>query len=325
MIIAKAPFRISFAGGGSDLREYYSKNGYGAVLSTTINKYMYIMIHPYFHDKVRIKYSRTEDVHEIDEIQHPLVRECLKLVRIEKGIEIASIADVPAGSGIGSSSTFTVCLLHALHAYQGKFVTKERLAEEACTIEINVLKEPIGKQDQYAASYGGLNYIQFNSDETVFTNPIICKPEIKSRLERNCLMFYFGNERKASQILSEQKENMKLDEKNEIVKKMVVLARDLRDSLNKGNIKYFGKILHEGWLLKKKLASKISNSVLDEYYEKALNAGATGGKLLGAGGGGFFLFYCLPKYQNKVRETLNLKELKFKLDTEGSKIIYIGQ
>ncbi len=324
MIMTKAPFRISFAGGGSDLRDFYSKNGYGAVLSTSIDKYMYLMIHPYFHDKIRIKYSRTEDVNEIDEIQHPLVRECLKLVGIEKGIEIASIADVPAGTGIGSSSTFAVCLLHSLYAFKGKFVTKEKLAREACKIEIEILKEPIGKQDQYAASYGGLNYLQFNGDETVFVEPIICKPEVKERLKRNLLMFYVGNERKSSQILSEQKENMKLDEKGEIVKKMVMLAKDLRDSLNKGNIKYFGEILHEGWLLKKKLASKISNSVLDEYYKKALNAGATGGKLLGAGGGGFFLFYCLPKYQNKVRKALNLRELKFKFEVEGSKIIYIG-
>ncbi len=324
MIMTKAPFRISFAGGGSDLRDFYSKNGYGAVLSTSIDKYMYLMIHPYFHDKIRIKYSRTEDVNEIDEIQHPLVRECLKLVGIEKGIEIASIADVPAGTGIGSSSTFAVCLLHSLYAFKGKFVTKEKLAREACKIEIEILKEPIGKQDQYAASYGGLNYLQFNGDETVFVEPIICKPEVKERLKRNLLMFYVGNERKSSQILSEQKENMKLDEKGEIVKKMVMLAKDLRDSLNKGNIEYFGEILHEGWLLKKKLASKISNSVLDEYYKKALNAGATGGKLLGAGGGGFFLFYCLPKYQNKVRKALNLRELKFKFEAEGSKIIYIG-
>lgn len=325
MLIAKAPFRISFAGGGSDLRDFYSKNGYGAVLSTSIDKYMYIMIHPYFHDKIRIKYSRTEDVNDIDEIQHPLVRECLKEAGIEKGIEIASIADVPAGTGLGSSSTFTVCLLHTLYGYKGKFVTKERLAKEACKIEIEILKEPIGKQDQYAASYGGLNYIQFNSDESVFVEPIICKPEIKSRLERSLLMFYIGNERKAGQILSEQKENMKKNEKIELVKRMVMLAKDMKDSLNGGNIKNFGEILHEGWLIKKELASNISNPMLDEYYEKALKAGAVGGKLLGAGGGGFFLFYCEPKYQNKVKEALDLREMKFKFDNEGSKIIYLGE
>lgn len=325
MIIARAPFRVSFAGGGSDLRDFYSKNGHGAVLSTTIDKYMYIMIHPYFHDRIRIKYSRTEDVDEIDEIQHPLVRECLKVVGIEKGIEIASIADVPSGTGVGSSSTFTVCLLQALYAYEAKLITKEELARQACQIEMDILKEPIGKQDQYAASFGGLNYIRFNQDETVFVKPIVCKPEVNEYLERNLLMFYVGNERKSSQILREQKENMCQNEKYEIVRKMVRLAEGARDSLNGGAVKNFGKILDEGWVLKKKLASRISNPLLDEYYEKALKAGAVGGKLLGAGGGGFFLFYCEPKYQNNARKALNLRELKFKFDNEGSKIVYIDQ
>ena len=286
---------------------------------------MYIMIHPYFHDKIRIKYSRTEDVNEIDEIQHPLVRECLKVVGIQKGIEITSIADVPAGTGLGSSSSFTVCLLHALYAYKGKFVTKEKLAKDACIIEIEVLNEPIGKQDQYAASYGGLNYIQFNSDETVCVEPIICKPEVKEHLERNLLMFYVGNERKASQILTEQKKNINQKEKLEIITKLVKLAKSMKESLQIGNLNDFGEILHQGWVLKKKMARNISNPVLDEYYEKALNAGVIGGKLLGAGGGGFFLFYCKQRYQEDVRKVLNLKELNFKFDNEGSKIIYIGQ
>jgi len=323
--MCRTPFRISFAGGGSDLKDFYSKNEYGSVLSTSIDKYMYIMIHPYFHDKIRIKYSKTEDVNEIDEIQHPLVRECLKMVGVEKGVEIASIADVPAGTGIGSSSTFTVCLLQALYAYKGKLVTEERLAQEACQIEIEILKEPIGKQDQYAASYGGLNYIRFNSDETVFVNRIICKPEIKSRLEKNSLMFYVGNERKAGQILSEQKENMQQDEQYQAVKKMVELAENMKDCLNRGKIQSFGEILHEGWLLKRNLTSKTSSPALDEYYNKALRAGAAGGKLLGAGGGGFLLFHCQPKFQNQVRKALNLRELKFRFENEGSKIIYVGQ
>lgn len=322
MIMARAPFRMSFAGGGSDLKSFYEK-GYGAVISTTIDKYMYIMIHPYFHDKIRIKYSRTEDVNEIDEIQHPLVKECLKVVGIKKGIEIASIADVPAGTGIGSSSTFTVCLLHALYTYKGKSVTKERLAKEACKIEIENVGEPIGKQDQYAASYGGLNYIRFNRDGTVFVEPIICRPEVKRHLERNLLIFYVGNERKASQILSKQKENMNEDDKYEKVKRMVNLAERLRVSLQRGSIRIFGEILHEGWRFKKELASNISNPMIDEYYRKALKAGAIGGKLLGAGGGGFLLFYCEPKHQNEVRKALHLRELKFRFDSEGSKIIYI--
>jgi len=232
---------------------------------------------------------------------------------------------VPAGTGIGSSSTFTVCLLQALYAYKGKLVTEERLAQEACQIEIEILKEPIGKQDQYAASYGGLNYIRFNSDETVFVNRIICKPEIKSRLEKNSLMFYVGNERKAGQILSEQKENMQQDEQYQAVKKMVELAENMKDCLNRGKIQSFGEILHEGWLLKRNLTSKTSSPALDEYYNKALRAGAAGGKLLGAGGGGFLLFHCQPKFQNQVRKALNLRELKFRFENEGSKIIYVGQ
>jgi D-glycero-alpha-D-manno-heptose-7-phosphate kinase len=324
MITAKAPFRISFVGGGSDMESFYSK-GYGAVVSTAIDKYMYIMIHPYFHEKIRVKYSKTEDVEDIDELKHPLVRECLRLVGIEKGVEIASIADVPAGTGIGSSSTFTVCLLHALYTHKGKFVTKGRLAREACNVEINILKEPIGKQDQYAASYGGLNYIRFNRDGTVFVEPIVLNPEVKRRLERNLLMFYVGNAREAGRILKEQKQIMKQEEKYERVRKMVQLAEEMRDSLNRGVIRDIGEAVHKGWLLKKELASGISNPALDHYYEKALRAGAVGGKLLGAGGGGFLLFYCEPKYQNKVRRSLNLRELKFRFDYEGSKIVYMSE
>lgn len=324
MIITRAPFRVSFAGGGSDLSSFYKK-WYGAVVSTTINKYMYIMIHPYFHDKIRIKYSKVEDVNKIAEIKHPLVRECLRLVGIDRGIEIASIADVPAGTGIGSSSSFTVGLLHALYTHKKKFVTKEKLASDACKIEIDILKEPIGKQDQYAASFGSLNYIRFNSDEEVFVEPIVCKPELKRKLEKNLLMFYVGHQRQAGQILSRQRKNMSQKEKYEKVKKMVRLAEELKDSLHTGNIENFGEILHRGWSLKKELVKTISNPRLDEYYEKALKAGAVGGKLLGAGGGGFFLFYCKPKYQNRVRKTLALRELKFRFENEGSKIIHIGE
>jgi len=321
MIMSKAPFRISFIGGGSDFRSFYSR-GPGAVVSTTIDKYMYIMIHPYFHDKIRIKYSKLEDVDNVEEVQHPLVRECFKLVRINKGIEIASIADVPAGTGLGSSSTFTVSLLHGLYTHKREFVTKERLAKEACRIEIDTLGEPIGKQDQYAASYGGFNYIQFNPDETVFVEPLICKPEVRKKLEENLLLFYVGNEREARQILNEEKANIEQKDKRKNIEKMVELAKELRDSLKKNLVKEVGEILHQGWLLKKTLASNISNPILDEYYEKAQKAGASGGKILGAGGGGFFLFYCEPKYQDKLRKTLKLRELRFCFENEGSKIIY---
>ena len=325
MIISKAPFRISFAGGGSDLESFYGHNGHGAVISTTIDKYMYIMLHPYFHDKIRIKYSKLEDVDRIQDIIHPLVREALRLVRINKGVEIASIADVPAGTGIGSSSSFTVSLLHALHAYQNEYVTKEELAQESCKIEIDILKEPIGKQDQYASSFGGLNYIQFNSDGTVFVEPLLCDRLIKQKLLKNLIMFYVGNERKAGNILCEQKKNMKKAEKYQMVQKMVHLAKELKESLNKGKVDQLGEILHQGWLLKKELADGICNSNLDKYYKKALKAGAIGGKLLGAGGGGFILFFCKPKYHDGLRKALRLRELQFGFDHEGAKLIYFDK
>ena len=208
MIITRTPFRVSFTGGGSDLREFYSKNGYGAVVSTAIQKYMYIVIHPYFQSKIRIKYSKTEDVATVDEIQHPIVKECLRKVQIGTGIEIASFADVPAGTGLGSSSSFTVGLLNALYAYKGKIVPKERIAREACEIEIDILKEPIGKQDQYAAAYGNINYIRFNRDETVDVSPILLTDASKQGLENNLCLYYIGGKRKAGGILHEQKKNI---------------------------------------------------------------------------------------------------------------------
>ena len=324
MIMARSPFRVSFAGGGSDLRDFYSTTS-GAVLSTSIDKYMYVMIHPYFHDKIRIKYSKTEDVNSIDEIEHPIVRECLRMVGIDKGVEIASIADIPAGSGLGSSSTFAVCLLHALYAYKGKFISKEDLADRACRIEIDILKEPIGKQDQYAASYGNLNYIAFNSDESVFVDPVIAEKNILERLQKRLMMFYLGNERKASDILTEQKKNMIDEVKRKNLSIMVQMAQDMKEALSKNRLNDFGGILHEGWLLKKQLARGISNSRFDGLYDQARRAGAIGGKVLGAGGGGFFLFYCEEKYQNKLRKAIRLRELKFSFDKEGSKIIFIDQ
>lgn len=283
------------------------------------------MIHPYFHDKIRIKYSKTEDVQEIEEIRHPLVRECLQIVGIHKGIEIASIADVPAGTGLGSSSSFTVCLLHALYAYKGKFVTKEELAKEACSIEIDILRKPIGKQDQYAASCGNLNSIQFNADGSVYLDPVIIDAEIKNRLEKNLIMFYVGNERNANQILTAQKANMDNKEKLDLIKEQVKLAKSMKQTLQKGNLEDVGTLLHEGWTHKKKLVHNITNPILEDIYNKALDAGALGGKLLGAGGGGFFLFFCKPEHQDNVKKMLKLKELDFKFDNEGSKIIFFEQ
>ena len=320
MIITRTPFRVSFAGGGSDLREFYSKNGYGAVVSAAINKYMYIVIHPYFHDKIRLKYSKTEDVENINDIQHPIVRECLRKVKLETGVEIASFADVPAGTGLGSSSAFTVGLLNALYAYKGKVVPKERLAAEACEIEIDILKEPIGKQDQYAVAYGDINYIKFHKNETVDVSPIALTEPARKRLEDRLCLYYIGGKRKASDILKEQKRNMLDDEKSQNLRKMVMLADELKGMLHNEDIDSLGGLLHKGWLYKKELARGISNKDIDALYDKAIEHGASGGKLLGAGGTGFLLVY--TDKHGSLKKHLGCKTLPFNIDREGTKIIF---
>jgi len=320
VIITRTPFRVSFAGGGSDLSAFYVKNGHGAVVSAAIRKYMYISIHPYFHDKIRIKYSRTEDVEDIGEIKHPIVRECLKKVKIDKGVEIASFADVPAGTGLGSSSAFTVGLLHALYAYKGKKITTEKLAREACEIEIDILKEPIGKQDQYAAAYGNVNFFKFNRDETVDILPIPLTKSLERKLEQNLCLYYIGGARDARVVLSEQKNNMNFEHKFNILKKILILTEEFRHILRKEDMAKIGDALHKEWLYKKELSSKISDDGIDRFYEDSMKYGALGGKLLGAGGGGFFLL-CSENHK-KIRERSNCKILPFEIDKEGTKIIF---
>jgi D-glycero-alpha-D-manno-heptose-7-phosphate kinase len=322
VILAKAPFRISFAGGGSDLPDFYRRQT-GVVVSTTIDKAMYIAIHPYFHEKIRIKYSRTEDVFNTSEIQHPLVRECLQMMNVECGMEIASFADVPAGTGMGSSSAFTVCLLHALHALAGHTPSAQDLAATACHIEIDRAAEPIGKQDQYATAFGGLNCIRFHPDESVKVTPIACLPATRQELERRLMLFYTGGERAASSILQEQGRNMSQPEKFASVVQMTKLAEELCSSLERNEIDSFGEILHEGWVLKAKLARDITNDSIEANYRLAREAGADGGKLLGAGSGGFLLLYCLPEKQPQVREALgHLQEMPFAMSGQGSQIIH---
>lgn len=323
MIITRTPFRMSFAGGGSDIASFYEKHS-GCVLSTSINKYMYLSVHPSFEaiDTV-LKYSQTEIVKDVDEIEHKYFKEVLNMLRIN-GVEISSTADVPAGTGLGSSSSFTVGLLHALYSYKGKFVSKEKLAQKACEVEIDRLKNPIGKQDQYAAAYGGLNFYQFNKDGSVFVEPIIMRNEATKQLENNLMMFYTGQLHSASEILKEQSNNITSGdkEKNQLV--MCDLARELRDELQHNNIDAMGEILHENWKLKKTLANGISNPAIDECYETALKNGAIGGKLLGAGGGGFLLFYVPEKRQGEVRAALKIPEMHFEFDKQGSSVIYVG-
>ena len=324
MIITRTPFRVSFIGGGTDLADYYRVEA-GAVVSTAIDRYMYIVVNPSFDDTIRVSYSRTEIVKDVAEIRHPIVREALKLVGITGGIEIVSIADIPAKTGLGSSSSFTVGLLNSLYAYKGVLKSAEELAREACHIEIDILGEPAGKQDQYIAAYGGLRYIQFNPDETVFTEPIIYARKSKEELSRSLLLFYTGDTRDARSILEQQKANISQPDKVVSLKKIRDLALELKGSLNSNaSPDILGKFLHDGWQLKKQLAGDISNDKIDGYYQKAMSAGALGGKILGAGGGGFLLLYCPEEKQPGVRQALGgLALTRFSLEPEGSKIIYV--
>ncbi len=324
MIISRTPLRISFAGGGSDLPSFY-RHEEGAVLSTSIDKYVYLAVHPYFHPgKTLLKYSKTELVENVADIQHPIFRECLSMLNLS-GLDISSMADVPAGTGLGSSSSFTVSLLNVLNAFQQRHVSAEYLASTACDVEINRLGDPIGKQDQYAAAYGGLNFIRFLPDESVEVEKIIMDPLAKKNLERNLIMIYTGQTRSASAILKGQNQAMGSVDKRLAVHKMVELAYELKQTLENNQIDDFGRILHEGWLLKQNLSSGISNSGIAELYERGLKAGALGGKLLGAGGSGFLLFYCPEENQEQFRAAMSdLREYPFKFDNSGSKIIYMN-
>jgi D-glycero-alpha-D-manno-heptose-7-phosphate kinase len=322
MIVVRTPFRISFAGGGSDLPVYYRRFG-GVVLSTTIDRYMYIVIHPYFHSKIRLKYSRMEDVERVEDIQHPIVRECLRRYsELPKGMEIASFADVPAGTGLGSSSAFTVGLLHALVAHHGQFTSASELASEACEIEINRLGEPIGKQDQYAVAYGGLNYIRFHQDESVEVEPLVIPPSVKRTFENNLLLFFLGHERSAASILAGQSANMEDPSKAARVTAMVEIADAFRCALQDGRLDECGTLLDESWKLKRALADGVSTDEVDAVYARALEAGASGGKLLGAGGGGFLLLYCRPGRQAALRQSLyEYRELPVKFSERGSEVL----
>jgi len=321
MIISRTPFRVSFIGGGSDFRDFYRNHGYGAVLSAAIQRYMYIVIHPYFQDNIRIKYSQTEDVQSVEEIKHPIVRECLKRVGVATGIEIASFADVAAGTGLGSSSAFTVGLLHALYAYRGRIVPKQQLAAEACEIEIDILGEPIGKQDQYAVACGGFNLIRFNRDESVDVQPILLTTEQVQSLEKSLRLYYLGGQRQARDILQQQQQLLKTgSDTGDIIKKMLNLADELKGCLDQGDISAVGRILDEGWQLKQQMAPNISNYEINSFYAAAKDAGAEGGKLLGAGGTGFLLLSHLD--QDRLEEQLGGRTLPFKIDREGSKIIF---
>lgn len=321
MIITRAPFRVSFCGGGSDLPSFYEKYG-GCVLSTTIRKYMYLTIHNYFEkDEIVLKYSKTENVKKFSDIEHKIFKQCLTDFNI-KGVEISSMADIPAGTGLGSSSTFTVALLQLLYTYTGQYVSKYKLAKEACTIEIEKLGEPIGKQDQFAAAFGGLKFYEFMPNGFVNVEPVVMAPESYYKLENNLMMFYLGGVHSASEILKEQSQNVAAQDKAMTQKKMCDITRVLKQELQNNNVDAMGELLHENWMMKKTLASGISSSYMDSIYDDAMNAGALGGKLLGAGGAGFMLFYVPENRQDAVRKALcKLREMDFEMDNSGASIV----
>jgi D-glycero-alpha-D-manno-heptose-7-phosphate kinase len=327
MIIVRAPFRISLAGGGTDLRDFYKNYEFGAVCSFTINRYIYVTINDladYFPHRIRVAYSKTELTQNVNEIQHPIVREALKDMQIKGGIDINIMADIPAGTGLGSSSTFTVALLHALSLFKNKIPQKEFLAAKACELAMDRLNEPCGKQDQYASAYGGFNYFKFFSDERVESNPIPISKDIKKQLKDRFYLFYLGGNRLSDTLLKTQAQNVSKNEN--ALKKMRDQASDLTQILT-GNrpLDELGEILHEGWILKKSLADGMTNLEIDKVYEKAIKAGALGGKLLGAGGTGFLLFYVRPEQGYKVMEALSsYKKIDFDFDLNGSHLLYYG-
>ncbi len=314
---------MSFAGGGSDLPAFYRKYG-GAVVSTAIDKFVYVGVNKKFDDSIRISYSKTEEVGTVAEVEHHLVREALRMLNISGGVEITSIADIPSrGTGMGSSSSFAVGLLHALHAYRSEYASAELLGGESSRLEIEHCGEPIGKQDQYAAAYGGLNYIEFHADDTVGVHPIICEREMISELQRWLMMFYTGLTRRASTLLEKQSASMEDDAgRQETVRSMVRLAGQLRDELQRNRLESFGPILHENWILKKQLADGISNQDIDVWYDRARQQGALGGKLLGAGAGGFLVFVAPPHRHKAIRGALSpLRQIDFQFEPRGSRII----
>lgn len=323
MIISQTPLRMSFVGGGSDLPAFYREHG-GAVLSTAIDKYVYVSINRKFDGGIRLAYSKTEEVTSIDEVEHELVRAAFAMQGMRGGVEITTTADIPSrGTGLGSSSTFTVGLLNVLNAYKGQHVSAEDLAAGSCEIEIERCGQPIGKQDQYAAAYGGLNLIEFHPDESVSVSPVIMRRDLRDLLEQRIIVFYTGITRSASAILASQSaETGSSSAKQSALKRMVELTYMLRTELSQGNVDSFGQILDENWTLKKSLTAGISNTDIDDWYGRAIAAGATGGKLLGAGHGGFMMFYAPRERHEDIANAVGLRQVRFGFEPLGSRILF---
>lgn len=323
MIVSKTPLRMSFVGGGSDLPTFYREE-VGAVLSTSIDKYMYICVNKKFDGRIRVSYTKTEDVQQRQEVEHPLVREALDLVGIDGGIEIASMADIPSkGSGLGSSSSYVVGLLNALYAYRNQFASKEKLASQACEIEIDRCKEPIGKQDQYAAAYGGLNLIRFHPDDSVSVDPVICTQSLFQEMEDSTLVFFTGRTRSASAVLANQSAAMGKSVGRVLMRRMVQLAFEMKEQLESGSLEHLGNLLDENWRLKAQLTSGITDPQIDAWYGSGMANGALGGKLLGAGNGGFIMFYAPKEKHAQIAAALSeLEQVKFRFDKAGAQIVF---
>jgi D-glycero-alpha-D-manno-heptose-7-phosphate kinase len=327
VITSRTPFRVSLVGGGSDLRQYYHARP-GSVVAMAINRYMYVTVNKRFDSSIRVSYTKTEIVRRVDDLEHDLIREAMKVVGIAGGVEVTTIADLPAGIGLASSSTVTVGVLNALYAFQGRHVSAEELARQACDIEIEVLGKPIGKQDQYIAAYGGFQHVRFNPDETVEVNPIICSKEASQSIMSRLLLFYTGTQRVAGSVLRHAKRRISSNGHVKVaMDQLVWLSEELRCQLLRNETAELGHILDRGWELKKRMASSVTNGSLDGYYTKARNAGAEGGKILGAGAGGCLLVCVPPRLQPRVRRTMlraGLTEIPFTMEPEGTKIIYVG-
>jgi len=325
MILSRAPTRITLGGGGTDLKSYYSKYG-GFLIAGAIDKYCTILANRRFYDSIRLSYSQMEIRDNVADIEHRIFRAALGLIGIERGIELHSTADVPANCGLGTSSSFTVALLNALHAYNKDFVTQKQLAEEACHIEIDALGEPIGKQDQYMAAFGGLTCLTFDKNGGVLVEPLRISNEVLDQLEGNILLFFTGKERSASEILSEQVERSNQDNPEMInnLHQIKEIGLETRRYLERGQVDMLGELLHRHWETKKKRSRKISDPFINECYEVARKNGAAGGKLVGAGGGGFFMFYCNNNDKPKLVEAMQkmgLRWERFHFDFDGTKIL----
>jgi len=325
MIISRSPFRVTLGGGGTDLKSYYSKKG-GFIFSFALDKYMYITINKPVIDKyIRLKYSKSEKVEKLNDLQHEIARSCLKLMKINDSIEVVSMADIPSGTGFGSSSCYTVGLLNTLHALKRDFVPLSQIAEEACKVEIDILKKPIGKQDQYISTFGGFSVLEIDKKGNTSVRSAKIKKSTLDEFRKNLLIFYTGKTRKNSKILSEQNDKTKKD-KSYVIESLDYIKKsgyEILEMFENGDISRLGEMFHNHWQYKKKLSKGVSNSKFNSIYDMAIKSGADGGKISGAGGGGFFIFYC-NKNHEKVRKSMKqigLRELQYGFDFEGTKII----